>query len=282
MFTLIVDYREKDIIKELTDTKFETQNLDIGDIIIKKRDTGANLVLIERKTLADLASSIKDGRYREQKCRLKSSDFKRIIYLIEGNTPRNPSTAKVSGGMKYTTLESAMISMSIRDGFNILRSNNVVDSARQIKKIMTKMSDYISVLENTMNDDDDVDQYIKSVKLKKKENLTPMSCFKLQLAQIPGVSTSMAKCISCRFSNWPVLLEFMNNNEDKGQKILEQMCFGISDGSKQRKIGPVVSKRLVEYLFPKIVENVKKVEKVEKVEKNVTGKIKKLNINRYY
>ena len=31
----------------------------------------------------DLASSIKDGRFREQKFRLKQTGFKNLIYLVE-------------------------------------------------------------------------------------------------------------------------------------------------------------------------------------------------------
>ena len=44
--------------------------LDIGDIILYKNKTP--ILFIERKTLADLYSSVKDGRWREQKARLLS------------------------------------------------------------------------------------------------------------------------------------------------------------------------------------------------------------------
>ena len=39
--------------------------------------------IIERKRMDDLASSIKDGRFREQKFRLKQTGFKNLIYLVE-------------------------------------------------------------------------------------------------------------------------------------------------------------------------------------------------------
>ena len=43
--------------------------------------------IIERKLVSDLLSSITDGRYEEQKTRLKLSGMQRVIYLIEGTVP---------------------------------------------------------------------------------------------------------------------------------------------------------------------------------------------------
>lgn len=42
-------------------------------------------VIIERKTVDDLASSILDQRYKDQKNRLAKCGLKNIYYLIEGN-----------------------------------------------------------------------------------------------------------------------------------------------------------------------------------------------------
>ena len=48
----------------------ERRRLDVGDVVLTG-DSGA-VVLIERKTWADLAKSLTDGRYAEQKARLLS------------------------------------------------------------------------------------------------------------------------------------------------------------------------------------------------------------------
>ena len=54
-----IDFREKDILKHCTemnkDIEIKTENLLLGDILINK-------LLIERKTINDLAASIVDGR----------------------------------------------------------------------------------------------------------------------------------------------------------------------------------------------------------------------------
>ena len=49
--------------------QIESESLHLGDAIIYD-ENGEEKVIIERKTLNDLASSIKDGRYAEQSFRL--------------------------------------------------------------------------------------------------------------------------------------------------------------------------------------------------------------------
>lgn len=40
--------------------------------------------IVERKTADDLAASIMDGRYEEQKYRLKICGINNVVYLVEG------------------------------------------------------------------------------------------------------------------------------------------------------------------------------------------------------
>ena len=92
MVEVKVDYREKKLIKLLTlfnkeydlKLKITVENLDIGDIILYKNEK--EKIIIERKTLKDLESSLKDGRYIEQSYRLNGYTLHNhnIIYLIEG------------------------------------------------------------------------------------------------------------------------------------------------------------------------------------------------------
>ena len=91
---LKIDYREKKIIDLLNKndemkTKkydFSVENLTLGDIVICD-DNDKEILLIERKSISDLASSIIDGRYNEQSYRLNNNALHNhnIMYLIEGN-----------------------------------------------------------------------------------------------------------------------------------------------------------------------------------------------------
>ena len=50
----------------------ERRRLDVGDVMLT---SGASVLLVERKTWPDLAKSLSDGRYAEQKARLLSAVF---------------------------------------------------------------------------------------------------------------------------------------------------------------------------------------------------------------
>jgi len=75
MLELVCDSRENKI-KQLYDNNFTPikdisisfKNLDLGDFVFYK--DGEIILVVERKTTCDLYSSIRDGRYKEQKIRL--------------------------------------------------------------------------------------------------------------------------------------------------------------------------------------------------------------------
>jgi len=88
-----IDNRERKLIKLMKalkndfDYNFEiiVEVLDLGDIIIY--DDNVEKLIIERKSLSDLAASLKDGRYSEQSYRLNGMKIHNhnIVYLIEGD-----------------------------------------------------------------------------------------------------------------------------------------------------------------------------------------------------
>ena len=89
---LKIDNREKKLIalikqqieKDSLDISYVIDKLDLGDFIFEI--DGKEKIIIERKSLNDLASSIMDNRYREQSLRLQNYNMHNhnICYLIEG------------------------------------------------------------------------------------------------------------------------------------------------------------------------------------------------------
>ena len=75
---LLIDNREQELIKIL-DIPFERKNLLLGDIVYANEDK--EYIIIERKTINDLLSSIKDGRHREQKMRLMNTNKNKVHYI---------------------------------------------------------------------------------------------------------------------------------------------------------------------------------------------------------
>ena len=103
------------------------ENLPLSDIILKD-ENDRELVLIERKSINDLASSIQDGRYNEQSYRLDNTEIHNhnIIYLIEGNLSmwRNRYSR-----ITQDTIYSAMVSLMYYKGFSVFRTYTLVETA---------------------------------------------------------------------------------------------------------------------------------------------------------
>ncbi|CAM9795792.1 unnamed protein product [Chrysoparadoxa australica] len=85
--------------------------------------------IIERKTSEDLAASICDGRYSEQKRRLRMSPFTRVIYLVEGKGKT------VHNGVTPEMLTSAMVTTQIEHGFAVERLANMTNSASYLARL---------------------------------------------------------------------------------------------------------------------------------------------------
>lgn len=117
---LLIDMREKD--KNLIQNKLlessvvnEVCTLSLGDFVFVARPRATKKLseaivldaIIERKTFNDLNSSIIDGRYEEQKCRLRHCPIASRIYLIEGVS----STCNLS--TKSSAMRTAMLTVLV-------------------------------------------------------------------------------------------------------------------------------------------------------------------------
>ena len=134
---LVIDYREKKLIELINSIKMMNakynpieiivENLPLSDIIIKDKNNNEKM-LIERKTINDLASSIQDGRYNEQSYRLTNCDIHNhnIMYLIEGNISMwNNRYTRIN----RDTIYSAIVSIMYYKGFSVFVTSTTVETA---------------------------------------------------------------------------------------------------------------------------------------------------------
>ncbi|XP_073839305.1 mus81 structure-specific endonuclease subunit [Musca autumnalis] len=102
--------------------EYEVRRLTVGDFLWIARDSEGNeLVLpyiVERKRMDDLASSIRDGRFREQKHRLKHSGIQHVIYLVEDYGDNEHI------GLPLENLKQALSNTLIHSQFCIKRTEN--------------------------------------------------------------------------------------------------------------------------------------------------------------
>lgn len=125
MTTIQIDSRETRLINELhilgyptKDVILSVETLEIGDVIVDNR------IIIERKTISDLHSSIMDGRYKEQGYRLSNSAYPNhhIMYLLEGKITALKETDRAR-------IYSAIASLSFYKGFSVMRTDNITETA---------------------------------------------------------------------------------------------------------------------------------------------------------
>ena len=134
---LVIDYREKKLIELINSIKMMNakykpieiivENLPLSDVIIKDKNNNEKM-LIERKTINDLASSIQDGRYNEQSYRLTNCDIHNhnIMYLIEGNISMwNNRYTRIN----RDTIYSAIVSIMYYKGFSVFVTSTTVETA---------------------------------------------------------------------------------------------------------------------------------------------------------
>ena len=242
---LIIDNREHLLIQHLKDLcKYKVETLDLGDVVF--REDGEILLIIERKTIADLKASICDGRAREQKARLMHSGtaVSRIIYLIEGNLDR-PLKSKVSG-FPVSSLIGSLINTQLRDGIKVYKTSSIRESATYVQKLLDKLSkDGDKYFKH--DDNMSASKYSATLKKKKKSNMTPEVWLISQLSLIPGVTEKVAEQIVEKYPTvTSLVLEYQRTPDHLCNKLLADLTFTLKTG-KHRRIGDKISTRIREY-----------------------------------
>jgi len=213
---LLVDAREpKSLVTNLTILKEQSninvsiiqKNLTIGDYIFYDEITDKELLIIERKSLADLESSIKDGRYKEQSFRLNETTLHNhnIIYLLEG------AIINYKNVDFKNTLYSTLFSLNYYKGFSVINVLNQTETGDLLLAIAGKLirenkhGFYSQDLE-VANSQSNVDEYSTTVKSTKKSHITKDNIFNIMLKQIPGISNVSALALVNEFKTMECLL----------------------------------------------------------------------------
>ena len=90
--------------------------------------------IIERKRLDDLVGSIKDGRFHEQKFRLRRSGIPNVIYLIEEFAIAHDAMGP-NGTRAQEAVASAIASTQVVNGYFVKRTKNLDDTIRYLARM---------------------------------------------------------------------------------------------------------------------------------------------------
>lgn len=229
-----IDNRESELISICQNSSelFEIKQLPVGDIWIGLGDDEKMLeggLIIERKTIRDFEASFLDGRYREQRGRILSfcQEHKtQPIYLLEG------SWSSATGRLQKKAILKLINRLTLHYQIPILHTESVHESFELLLTLVEQWKDDPKSLQRTS----DLVRVSDGIHIQKKVNALDYRQFGVCcLAQCPGVSVKMAEVL---MDTYGTLKNIMNVT----QKDLEQIKVG------NRKIGPVVSKRLNDIL----------------------------------
>lgn len=242
---LVIDHRERDLKTHFENNENVTfENLNLGDIQFNYN--GEIFLLIERKTIKDFVSSLKDKRYSEQKLRLKNNiELNKILYLLEGNI-NNFQGDKIDGISKKI-ITSSIISLLLKDNIKVYQTDNIqgtIDFIYRIYKRLKEKPDNLIVKDNVS---ENTHKYSSCIKLVKKENITNDVCYIAQLSQIPGISNKIATCIASKYNSMAIICSKYFENP----KLLENFEYEINNG-KTRKLGKKKNTVIYNFLFNKI------------------------------
>ena len=206
------------VSKSLEHHEIRSERLPLGDVILHDPSKGQqkDIVIFERKTLNDLAASIRDGRYKEQSFRLietaAATGFHthNIVYIIEGDLAQyNERHSQIT----KTALQSAMVSLLYYKGFSVIRTMNIGETSEFIIHFADKVAKEGPLAVADISTMTTASYSEVSTKKEKRDYITRDNIGEIMLAQVPGVSAKMAAAILAKYGG--SIYEFLGDLHQK-------------------------------------------------------------------
>ena len=213
---------------------FEIRHLKVGDfawIARCRRNKNNELILpfiVERKRIDDLSASITDGRFHEQKFRLKQSGITNLMYIIEDYEKGQRLT------IPHSSLMQASINTLIQDGFS---EKNLIGCKKEVITRTNILNNTCSLMV--------FEEFNKAASKQKVFKVNQM--FVRQLLQLKGMSIDKALAIVEHYPTPRLLVEAFQKSDCNGELLLATIEFG----DKKRLIGSVISKTIYQLYMKK-------------------------------
>ncbi|XP_019500800.1 PREDICTED: crossover junction endonuclease MUS81 isoform X2 [Hipposideros armiger] len=242
------------------------RKLHIGDFVWVAQETRprdparpGELVLdhiVERKRMDDLCSSIIDGRFREQKFRLKRCGLGRRVYLVE----QHGSVHNLS--LPESTLLQAVTNTQVIDGFFVKRTADIKESAAYLALLtrgLERLYQGHTLCSRTWGIPGDPEsgagpssnplcslltfKDFNTGAIKNKAQ-SVREVFTRQLVQVRGVSGEKAAALVDRYSTPASLLAAYDACATPKEQ--ELLLSTVKCGRLQRNLGPALSRTLAQ------------------------------------
>jgi ERCC4-type nuclease len=199
---VLIDTREEELWEALAGWKepfegWQVQRvaLDIGDIVFRR---GEDLVILERKTVEDLAASQKDGRYREQRARLlaKKGSGVAVGYVLEAPA-WSANLSRTWGAFKEVNLQTAVVRIQMRYGLAVYMAADLRETVMWIRRIAGALVADPTVFRTGIAETSTAvaAAYTEALHVKKAANMSSDRVLSSLLRTIPGVGATAADAI---------------------------------------------------------------------------------------
>lgn len=273
------DYMKEELAKQGVTPIMKS--LEVGDIqwVAKCHDPnllsgrgaeGDEIVLdwiVERKRLDDLIGSIKDGRFHEQKYRLKRSGVRKVVYIIE------EISIDTATYQRYEeSIQSAIASTQVVNGFFVKRTAKMDETIKYLTRMTAMLKrtyedkplniiptniltaqNYLPLLNHLREQQPSTGYYITYTAFasmaSKSEMMTLRDVFLKMLMTTKGLTGERALEIQKR---WKTPNEFVKAFESCGQgesgrkRKLELMSSEMSHLIGRKKFGKALSQKIAE------------------------------------
>lgn len=203
---LVVDAREHELIERLREKESErrmvVEGLTIGDIMVRGED-GRPILLVERKTVADLCASVRDGRYRDQRRRWGEFQMDypeaRVALWLEGDLMACPDRGLLLNMlMRLQSIHHVLVHQVRSMEMLIASLDLVLEKFEKEPGHLLRSSD--------SNPGGGASGCLKKYKKTCAEDWDAETMWRGLLTMIPGVSTTVADAIRERYPTMHDLL----------------------------------------------------------------------------
>ena len=284
---IIVDEREAALygllIQQPRDDKkpqIEKRVIPLGDILFTSDDESITYQIIERKSIADLLASVKDGRYAEQSYRLGNCFPNRhnIVYLIEGQVRDHDKklvfacmaslnyfkgfsitrTVSLAETAQYIEITADKIARELSKGTSQAATTSATTSPATISPATTSSATTSSATTSSATispstttiptevagpTNAETQDYCSVVKVAKKANITRENIGQLMLMQIPGISSTISGEIMRPFATFAAFIDHLRSEPAYLETIV------LESSGKKRKLGSNVIAAIKAYLL---------------------------------
>ena len=219
--------------------------LDVGDVLVTHPENGS--VVVERKSWADLAASLADRRYAEQKARqlagVAADPSMTVVWLVVGQLPGwfadwppgSPASAPAG------RVEAAVISTAVGDGIPVLRALDGEAAAETVLALARKLGD--NDLDGAQRAQRATAAGYAGLAVKKSSNADAATTWQAMLSTVRGISAAKAKILTDHFPGAAALTARVAALGTTKKAVKELATISVGEN---RRLGPAVASRLVE------------------------------------